>query len=101
MVIRFMMMQNGDVIKKTWIILDDLYKDRVTNNLGYVEDVNNCAKHEEIIVLMNGGSLMFYQKGRLIFLPLNVHVSMNFLEKILSLKNVKKFQECVGLCINQ
>ena len=49
-----MMMQNSDVIKKTWILLDTCYTDRVTNNLDFVEDVNICAKHKELKVLING-----------------------------------------------
>ena len=68
-VIRFMMMQNGDVIKKTWIILDDLYKDRVTNNLGYVEDVNNCAKHKKLTVLTDGVSILLDKIWCLMFYP--------------------------------
>ena len=41
--IGFMLMKNGDVIKKIWIILDTCSTDRVKNSLDYVDDVNNCA----------------------------------------------------------
>ena len=34
-----MMIKNGDLIRKTWILLDTLSTDSVTNNLDYVEDV--------------------------------------------------------------
>ena len=63
-IIGVMLMQNGDVIKKTWILLDTCSTDSVTKHLDYVEDVNTYAKHKELIVLMNGGSLLFDQKGR-------------------------------------
>ena len=66
-IIGVIMMQNGDVIKKIWIILDTFSTDTMTNNLGYVEDVMNCKKYEELTVLMNGGSLLFDRKGRLTF----------------------------------
>ena len=59
------------------------------NNLNYVQDVNNCTKDKEIIVLKNGGLLFFYRKGRLRFLPLRMHVNKNYLSTILSLKDVK------------
>ena len=45
------LMQNGNVIKKTWILLDTCSTDSAPNNLDYVEDVKNCDKHEELIVL--------------------------------------------------
>ena len=62
-----MMMQNGNVINKTWIILDTWSTDSVKNNLDYVEDTKNCAKHEELTALKNGGPLLFDQEGRLKF----------------------------------
>ena len=65
-----------------------LYRQR-GKNLDYVEDANNCAGHKELTVLKNGGSTLFYQRWRLTFLPLNVHVNDNSLAKILSLKYVK------------
>ena len=34
--IGFIMMQNGDVIQKTWILLDTYSIDSMTNNLVYV-----------------------------------------------------------------
>ena len=43
--------------------------------LYYVEDVKNCAKHKELTVFTIGGSLIFNWKGRLAFLPLNVHLN--------------------------
>ena len=46
-----MLMQNGGVIKKTWIIFVTCFTDRATNNLDYAEDVNNCDKHEDFKVL--------------------------------------------------
>ena len=48
-----MLMQNGNVIKKTWIILYNFSTDIVTNSLDYVEYGNNCAKVEDITVLTN------------------------------------------------
>ena len=62
-----MLIKNDNVIKKTWIILDTFSTDTMTNNLGYVEDVMNCKKYEELTVLTNGGSLLFDRKGRLTF----------------------------------
>ena len=56
--------------------------------MDYIEDVKNCAKQEELTVLKNGGSLLFYWKGRLTFLPLNVHVNENCIAQILYLKDV-------------
>ena len=41
-----MPMQNGDVIKKKWIILDTFSEDIMANNLDYVEDVKNFSKHK-------------------------------------------------------
>ena len=38
------LMQNGNAINKTWILLDTCSTDSVTNNLDYVEDVKNFAK---------------------------------------------------------
>ena len=60
-----------------------------------VGDVNNCYKHEELVLLKNGGLLGFNQKGCLKILPLNVYVNKYYLETILSLKYVNTFQECV------
>ena len=68
--------------------MDTFSTDSVRNNLDYVEDVNNCAKHEELKVLTNGASLIFDWKGRLTFLPLNVHVNKNSLATIKYLKDV-------------
>ena len=87
-IIGVMLMQNGDMMKKTRILLDTFSTDSVTNKLYYVEDVNNFAKHEELTVLANGISPLFYQKGLSTFLPLNVHVKNNYLATILSLKDV-------------
>ena len=84
-----MFMQNGDVVKKTWILLETFSTDSVTNNLDYVEDVKNFTKDKYLTVSTNGGLLLFDRKGRLIFLPLSVHVNRNYLAKILSLKYVK------------
>ena len=56
-----MLMQNGGVIKKTWIIFVTCFTDRATNNLDYAEDVNNCDKHEDFKVLTKGGSLLSYE----------------------------------------
>ena len=88
--IGFMMMKNGCVINKTWIILDILSIDSVTNNLDYVEDVKNCVKHKELTVLTNGVSLICDRKLRLTFLTLSVHVNKNYLSTILSFKDLKK-----------
>ena len=60
----------------------------MTNNLDYVKDVKNRYKYEELKVLTNGGSIIFYRKGQLIFLLLDVHVNDNSLVTILSLKYV-------------
>ena len=57
--IGFMMMKNGCVINKTWIILDILSIDSVTNNLDYVEDVKYCDKHKILTVLANRGLIIF------------------------------------------
>ena len=78
------------MIKEACIILETCSTDRVTNNLDYFEDVNNCTKDKEIKVLTNGGSLLFDRKGRLTFLPSGVHVNYNSLATILSLKYVNK-----------
>ena len=83
------MMKNGCVINKTWIILDILSIDSVTNNLDYVEDVKNCVKHKELTVLTNGVSLICDRKLRLTFLTLSVHVNKNYLSTILSFKDLK------------
>ena len=64
-IIGVMMMQNGDVIKKVWILLDTCSTDRVAKNLDYAEDVKNCTKDKDITLLMNGVSLIFDRKGRL------------------------------------
>ena len=50
-----MLMQNGNVINKTWIILDTCSKYSEKNNLYYVEDVHDFAKDKDITVLTNGG----------------------------------------------
>ena len=60
----------------------------VTNNLDYVEDVKDFAKRKELTLLENGGSLIFDQKGWLVFLPLNIQVNDIFLSISLSLKDV-------------
>ena len=49
-----MLMKNGDVIRKMWILLDTCSTDNVEKNLDYVADVINCAKHEELTILTNG-----------------------------------------------
>ena len=54
----------------------------------YTEDVKNFAKHKELTILTNVGSPLFYWKGRLTFLTLNVNVNNNSLAKIVSLKDV-------------
>ena len=38
-VVGVMLMKTGNMIKKTWIILDTCYTESVTNNLDYVEYV--------------------------------------------------------------
>ena len=81
-----MLMKNGDIIKKIWIILNTCSTYSVTNNLDYVEDVKNREKQKELTVLTNGVSPLFDWKGRLTFLPLNVHVNENFLATTISLK---------------
>ena len=78
-----MLIQNGYTIKITWILLDTCSTYIVTNNLDYVEDTNNCAKQEELIVLTDKTSLLFNRKGRLPFLPFNVHMNENSLLTIL------------------
>ena len=83
-----MLMQTGDVINKTCILLDTCSTDSVTKYLYYVEDVKNCSKEKYLTVLITGGSLLFDGKGRLTFLPLSVHVNDNFLATILSFKYV-------------
>ena len=89
-------MQNGKVIKKTWILLDTCSTDSLTYNLDYVKYVNNFAKHKELTVLTNVRSLPFGWKGRLTFLPLNFQVNKNYLAKILSLKDLKNIP---GICV--
>ena len=84
-----MLMQYGDMIKKTWILLDSCSTNSVTNHVDYVEDVNNCDEEKVLTVLMNGGSILFDNKWRLTFIPLSVHVNDNSLESKLSLKYVK------------
>ena len=59
------------------------YTDRVTNNLDYVDEVENYAKQKEIAVLKNGGSQLFDCKACLTYLPLNVNVNENSLTTIL------------------
>ena len=68
--------------------MDTCSTDRVTKNLDYIEDVNNCARHEELTVSTNGVSLTFDWKVWLTFLPLNVHVNENSLAAILPFKDV-------------
>ena len=48
-----MLIQNGAVIKRTWILLNTCSIDSVTKNLDYVGDVNNFAEDEDITVLKN------------------------------------------------
>ena len=76
------------MINKTCILLNTFYTEIVTNNFDYVEDVNNFSKHEELTVLMNGRSLIFDRKGRLTFLPLNLHVNKDYLAILLYIKDV-------------
>ena len=83
-----MLIQNGDMISKTWILLDNCYTDSVTKKLDCIEDVKNCDKNEGLTVLTNRVSLLFDWKGHLTFLPLNAHKNKNYLAKILSLKDV-------------
>ena len=68
----------------------------MTNNLGSVKVINDCDKHKELTLLKNGGSLLFDQKGRLTFLPLNVKVNNNYIAIILSLKYVNNIP---GVCV--
>ena len=49
-IIGVMLIKNGGVIKKTWILLDTCSTYSVTNNLDYVEDANNYDKDEELTV---------------------------------------------------
>ena len=92
-----MQIQNGDMIKKIWILLDTFSTDSGRNLFIYVEDVNNCAKHEELTVLTNVISLLFDSKFCLTFLPLNMHVNNNYLATILFLKYVNNIP---GLQVN-
>ena len=66
----------------------------MTNNLDYIEVMKNWAKHKELTVLTNVVSLLFDRKGRLTFLPLNVHLNENSLATILFLKLLKILQGC-------
>ena len=56
------MIQNFDMIKKTWMLLDTCYTDIIADNFDYFECVNNYAKDEDLTVLKNGGSLIFDHK---------------------------------------
>ena len=62
-----MLMQNGHVIKKTWILLDTCSTNIMTNNLDYIEFMKNWAKHKELTVLTNVVSLLFDWKVSLTF----------------------------------
>ena len=57
-------------------------------HLDSVEDMKNYTRDKDLTLLMNGGSLIFYWKGCLRFLPFIVHMNKNFLAIILSLKFV-------------
>ena len=61
----------------------------MTNNLDYVDEVENYAKQKEIEVLKNGGSPLFDCKACLIYLPLNVNVNENSLTTILYVKDMR------------
>ena len=61
-----MMIQNGYVIKKIWILVETSSTDTI-KKLYCVSDVKNCARHRELIVFMNRGLLIFYRKGHLNF----------------------------------
>ena len=52
--------------------------------------MKNCAKHRELTVLTNGGTLFFDQKDRFTFLPFSVHLRNIFLVTILSIKYTNK-----------
>ena len=82
-------MQNGDMIKKSWLLYNTCSAENVTKQLDYVEYVNNCTKDKEITVLTNEGLLLFDRKGNSTSSPLSVHMNKNSLETILSLKYVK------------
>ena len=45
--------QNRDMINKTWTLLYTCSTEIVTKHLAYVEYVNNCDKYEELAVLVN------------------------------------------------
>ena len=64
--IGFTLKQNSNVIDKTWIILDTCSTHRMTKHLDYVEEVKNYAKHEELALFTNGGSLLFDQKWHML-----------------------------------
>ena len=62
-----MLMQNGYVIFKNMDNSGHFLYRQHDKKMDYVEDVNNFAKHEELIVLINVGSLLFDRKGWLTF----------------------------------
>ena len=83
-----MLIKNGYVIIYKKITLDTFTTYSVINKLNYVEYANNCAKHKELVVLKNGGSLLFDPKRSLKILPLNIHENYNSIETIITLKYV-------------
>ena len=66
--------------------LEKCYIDRV-KKMDYVEEVKNRDRHKNLTVFMNEGSLLFDLKGRLKYLPLNVHVNDNSLATTFYLKD--------------
>ena len=51
-----MLIQDGNIIRKTWILLDILSTDSTTKKLDNVEDVKNFSKDKELTVLKMEGS---------------------------------------------
>ena len=71
------------------IMLDSCSESSVVMNPDLVTDIRTCAPHECIQVVTNGnGSVIFDKMGTLSLLPLAVHVNVDSMANILSLRDV-------------
>ena len=78
----------ANVIDPHWVILDTCSGSSVFCNKQLVTGVRDCAPHEVLTVLTNGGGKRFTKMGKCSFLPLSVHLNEDSMANIIAFKDM-------------
>ena len=87
--VRFCGIQNtNDLVHPNYIMLDSCSESSVIMNKALVHEVSKCPVQDQLLLITNGGSMKFEEKGTLNLFPMSVHFNPNSMANILSLKEV-------------